>query len=335
MDGARIRDFAVKTVVAIALAALALLVWKVHDVLLLLFAAILVATVLRAAGAGVRKLLPIGEMAGLAIGTLLIVGFLAAVFALFGQQASGQFSELADSLPRAWSMLEDRIGSDRLSDMVDEFSPGASTVAGMAQTIFGYVTTALSGLLLAVLGGLYLAVNPRIYRDGALKLLPAGARGRVGEAADASAQSLRAWLVGQLMAMTAVGVLTFLALTLIGVPMALALGLIAALLDFVPLIGPIVAAIPGVLIALTVGVESALLAAGAYLAIQQFEGNVMAPLVMRKAVDIPPAVTLFSLFLLGGIFGPMGILIGGPLTVVVFVMVRKLWVEEALDTPVG
>jgi predicted PurR-regulated permease PerM len=116
----------------------------------------------------------------------------------------------------------------------------------------------------------------------------------------------------------------------IGVPSALALGIIAGLTNFVPLLGPILGAVPAVLLALTVDPITALWTVAAVLVIQQLEGNVILPLVMRRAVAVPPVVTLFALVIFGVMFKWLGILLAVPLAVATMVLVQKLWVHDTL-----
>ena len=117
------------------------------------------------------------------------------------------------------------------------------------------------------------------------------------------------------------------------VPAALALALLAGLAQFVPLIGPIVAAIPALLIALAEGWQIALWTLLLYVAIQQVESNLITPLVQRQAVALPPAITLFAVVAFGVLFGPLGILFATPLAVVAFVAVKELWVRDTLGEP--
>ncbi len=320
--------FANRVLVAIALLAGAVLVWRMHYVLLLLFAAILVAVILDAAADGLRRLLPVGRGLALALAGVLIAGMLGGIGVLFGQEIGSQLNELKDSLPIAWERFVDWVGRDRIDGMLDGMAPDGSTVRTLAQTVLGTVTTIISGLILAVLGGVYLAVSPGEYQRGLLKLLPVRARPSVEAATDETAKALRNWLIGQLAAMAMTGVVVFIGLSVIGVPSALALAIIAGLLEFVPLAGAILGAVPAVLLALTGGVEMFAWTVGFFVVWQQIEGNAIAPLVMRYAVSIPPAVTLFGLFLFGGLFGAIGVLLGGPLTVAAWVLVSKLWVER-------
>ncbi|MFC3128985.1 AI-2E family transporter [Coralloluteibacterium stylophorae] len=161
-------------------------------------------------------------------------------------------------------------------------------------------------------------------------------RAPAAEALADSGRALRLWLGGQAVAMLAVGVLTGLGLWALGVPAALGLAIIATLLDFVPLVGPIAAAVPAILLALTVDPRTGLLTTLLYLVVQQIEGNLLQPLVQQRAVELPPALLLFALIGAGLLFGVLGVLLAAPLTVVIFVLVKRLYVRETLgeDTDV-
>ena len=137
----------------------------------------------------------------------------------------------------------------------------------------------------------------------------------------------------QLIAMAAVGTLTGVGLWLLGVHSALVLGLIAGLMEFVPYLGPILSAVPGILLALALSPDLAIWVALLYFAVQQFEGYVLTPLVQQYAVDLPGVVLLFSLLAFGTLFGTLGIVLAAPLTVVTYVLVKRLYVIEALHTP--
>jgi predicted PurR-regulated permease PerM len=127
-----------------------------------------------------------------------------------------------------------------------------------------------------------------------------------------------------------VGVCTAIGLWLAGVPSAFALGLIAGLAEFVPIIGPIVAAIPTILIASTQDWQTALLAVIVLVFVQQVESNVIAPMIANRMVSIAPAVGLFAVVAMGVLFGPLGLLLGFPLAIVLDVAVRRLYVRDTL-----
>ena len=191
----------------------------------------------------------------------------------------------------------------------------------------------LADLLVVLVAGIFLAAQPRFYAGGAIKLVPSSKRKLVGEAMDESENALRLWLKGQLLAMLVVGLLVGLGLWALGMPSALALGLLARLLEFVPFAGPLIAALPAVLLSLAVGPDMALWVVLLYFAVQQFEGYVLTPLVQQYAVDLPGVVLLFSLIGFGTLFGTLGLILAAPLTVVSYVLVKRLYVVEALHTP--
>ena len=180
---------------------------------------------------------------------------------------------------------------------------------------------------------IYLAADPGLYQAGLLKLVPGPRRDLARVALGETARALRLWLLGQLVSMSVIGVLTGLGLAWVGLPSALALGLLAGLLAFVPLVGPIVSAIPALLLALADGAATVGWTLAVFVGVQQIEGNVVMPFVQRRMVDLPPALLLFAIVAAGTLLGPLGALLAAPLTVVVFVLVKRLYVREALDTP--
>jgi predicted PurR-regulated permease PerM len=188
----------------------------------------------------------------------------------------------------------------------------------------------MANLVLVGVAAVYLAAQPERHRAGALMLIPQALRDKVGSTFDNAGRALRLWLFGQLVSMTVVGVLATVGLYLIGMPSALALGFLAGVSEFVPLVGPALAAIPAILVALSEGGTTIFWVLGLYLAIQQLENNIIMPLVHRRTVELPPVVTLFAILALGVLFGPVGVLLGAPLTVVLFVAVKQLYLRETL-----
>jgi predicted PurR-regulated permease PerM len=141
-------------------------------------------------------------------------------------------------------------------------------------------------------------------------------------------------MVGQAVSSLVVGALTWIGLSLLGVPASGGLAIIAGLLDVIPMVGPIIAGVPAVLLALTESPITALWTIGLYLLIQQLQGNFLQPMIQKHAVDVPPAVLLFAVFAAGMLFGVMGVLLAAPLTVVTFVLVQRIYVRELLGKPI-
>lgn len=326
--------FVRRAVWALGLIGLAWLLFELSELLLLVFGAVLAGVIFDALAEPIARVTRLPQRWALLAAVLLVFALVAASAWLFGAQVRAQFEELQQTLPRAWQAFEVWLGSspigERLLAAARDWAPSGSgllrNVGNLAAATFG----ALGGLLLVVVAGIYLAAQPRIYRSGLLQLIPPRSRDAARDAVAAAGRALRSWLRAQIVGMVVIGALTTLGLWLIGIPSALALGLLAGLANFVPIVGPIITAVPALLIALTLGTQSVLWTLGLYVLIQQIEGNLIMPIVTRRAVALPPALALFSVVALGLLFGPLGVLFGAPLAVVLFVLVRDLYVKRTL-----
>jgi predicted PurR-regulated permease PerM len=332
-----LREFTLRVLVVAGIAALAAFLWRISDVLLLAFGGGLVALLLHEIAEPFRRIARLGDTAALAVAVLLLATLLGAAGWLFGHELGAQFGEVLRRLPRAWESLREFLG---------RFELGRTVLAGMQDSAAGIglftsklpgaaaaVTEGLLNVLVVAFGGIYLALTPGVYRKGLLALFPASARNGVGDIVDTACRALRLWLKGQLITMTIVGVLTAAGLWAAGVPAPLALGLLAAVLEFIPYIGPIVAAVPGLLLALSAGPVTVAYALVVYVAVQQLEGNIVQPMVQRGVLRLPPALVIFSVVALGLTFGTLGWVFAAPLTVLLVVVVGKAYVREALGTP--
>jgi len=316
--------------VVIALVALALLAWKIAPVLLLGFAGILLAVAVRAAADGIARRTRLSQRWAVGIVFALFLAFLLVGGYLFGKQIASQTTELWEAIRQAAGKVQAKLDETPLGSWILGNVQGATDPQAMSKVFKGTVTIfgAAADAILMLFLGLYFAVDSRMYRDGFLRLLPEGARDRVGGALDESGRALRMWLLGQGLSMAAVGVLTALGLWAVGVPMAIPLGILSGILDFVPVIGPFAAALPGVLIAFAQGPEVAMYAALVYVTVQFLEGHLVLPLAQKWAVSLPPALGLLSIVAFGLVFGLMGVLFAMPLTVVVVVLVQELYVAQ-------
>ncbi|MBV9892391.1 MAG: AI-2E family transporter, partial [Rhizobacter sp.] len=188
--------------------------------------------------------------------------------------------------------------------------------------------SAVGDVLLALLLGLYLAVDPDLYREGFLRLLPRERRADIGSALTESGRALQGWMLGQALTMLIVGATVAIGLAALGMPMAAAIGVLSGLFEFVPFFGAIAWAVLATLLAFAQGPERALYVGIFCFAVQQLEGNFVTPMVQRWAVHLPPVLSLAAVVLFGTLFGVAGIVLGTPLMVVAVVLVRKLWVDR-------
>ena len=324
-----------RLILAILVVATAWLFWHLRFVLVLAFGSVLFAMVLHAIARRLRRWLHLSDRLSLALAILLLFAGLAAVLLLFGAQIADQAEAIAGRLPEAVDQLERLAASLGLAgwaqQRISEIASGSGGFGDLGRFLMT-LGDGLTNLVILLFGGIFLAARPELYRTGLIKLVPARARGNAATALDDCDKALRLWLKGRLLAMVIVGALIGLGLWAIGVRSYLALALLAAVLEFVPFIGPIVASVPAILVALLAGPEEALLVAGLFLVVQQLEGNVITPLIQQHAVELPAALLLFALLAFALLFGIIGVLLAEPLTVALFVLVKRLYVREALHT---
>lgn len=204
---------------------------------------------------------------------------------------------------------------------------------GLTRVLFPILSStvgAVAGLLIAIFIAIFIATSPRLYREGILHLVPHRSRTRAEEVLDALGEALRGWLMARLIAMVVIGLITGIGLAVLRVPGAAALGLIAGLLELIPFFGPILAAIPAVSIGLMQSPQTGLLVAGLYLIVQQLEGNLVTPVILKKRLDIPPVLTIVAVSLLGVALGVPGMLLAEPLLAAILVLARMLYVEDVI-----
>lgn len=311
-----------------------LIAWQLSQILLLLFAAIILATVIWSVAWPLERHTPLGQQVSLVIAVFIVILMLGGSFWLVFVLLLPDLTSLITTLPERVAAAGDVLGIDRLDEQLMTFANDMGEQTGALSHIAGYTTGFLgvvASALLVVAAGVYLALDyPRYYR-GVLLLVPTAHQARAKDLLGRLGRALRLWLLGQLVAMVVVGVTTGLGLYLLGVPSALALGVLAGLLEFIPFVGPIIGFAAAVVIALSQNLTVAVLVALLYLGIQQLESNVLVPLVQQRTVDLPAALGLFGLLAFGVLFGPLGVLFGVPLTVVMLVAVKHLYVPAIAE----
>lgn len=327
--------------IAAGVALVLLLLWHAVDVLLLVFAAVLLAIFLRGLSDMLSRRTNLSAGWSLAVVTLALVAILAGAVWLLAPRVSTQVDQFSEYLPRAVEGFRARLGQygwgRRLiaqAPNITEMMAGRRGVLARATGIVSGVLDGIVNVLIVIFVGLYLAAEPRLYTNGLVGLVPIRHRPRAQEVLSALGHTLRRWLVGRLSLMLLNGVLTALALWLLGVPLALTLGILAGLLNFIPNIGPIIAGVPAVLIALMQSPQQALYVLILYVVLQSVDGYVLTPLVQRRTIKLPPVLTITAQVFLGLVFGFIGILLASPLTAAVMILIKMLYVEDVLGDQV-
>ena len=326
-----------RTWAKIGFAALALLlIVFAADIVLLVFASILLAILLRSLAQPLAVRLRISPRWALAIVVALLALSLGLIGWSIAPAVGEQVSELRATLPTALQRLQQELSRFVWLEVFLDAAPRQDEL-GAQPEVAGKVTGALSGTLaaightfVAIVIGLYLAADPRPYIEGTVRLFPPAHRKRAREVLLAMGHTLRWWLFGKAISMVLVGIAVFIGLAMIGVPMAGALALIAALLDFIPNIGPALALLPAALFALLQGPTQVFYVVLLYGVIQTVESYLLTPMIERRTVQLPPALTLVALLVAALLFGWLGLLLAAPATAALMVLVQMVYVEDTL-----
>jgi predicted PurR-regulated permease PerM len=213
----------------------------------------------------------------------------------------------------------------------------AEQVGGVGRHLFGFFSSTLAvlgGMILILFVAGFVAVDAATYHQGLMHLFPHEMRERAGEVLTATATTLRRWLLAQFVSMVAVGVLTTVVLLVLGVKAAIALGIIAGILEFIPIAGPILASVPAIAMGFLDGPEKAVYIGLAYVVVQQLEANLLYPLIMKKGLELPPVLTILTQGVMSLVFGFLGLLVAVPMLAAAIVPIKMLYVRDVVGDEV-
>jgi predicted PurR-regulated permease PerM len=327
------------------------LVVRTVDVLLVLFFAVILAVYLDAIADLLRRVLGVPQTLGLAAGVALSLGALVGMVVLIAPAVTDQVSDLLINLPKYLTDLDQAINRLVGSVPVLRRNAAASGEPGVLATalngIFGFFRRAavpylrfgveflIEGVSVLVMA-VYLSRHPRVYVDGIVALVPPPRRRLARDILADLASTLRAWVVGQVIAMVLLGGLTTLGLWALGVPYFLAFGVFAGVAALVPFFGTLFSTLLPALFALGVsGLPKALAVLAVGVGVHLIEANVVAPVVMERQVNLPPVITIAGVLLIGKLFGLAGLVVAVPILVLVLVLVRHILLGEVYGDPVS
>lgn len=306
---------------------------RAGDLLILAFGAMLGAIVIHAVAELGRELLRLPARAALGAAIALVLAAIALLWWLFGVQFRPQVNLLVTRLPDLLAQLDAWLSRSpvgaKIADAVRAAFAGsrvAQDIGGLAQ---GAGEMALNALLLLV-GALFFAADPDVYKRGFLLLVPRAYRPAFEDALFDVGATLRLWLRAELIQMTSMGVMVGLGLWWAGVPSPAALGLLTGISEFIPYIGPIAAMIPALGLAATVGTHQIALTFAVFAVTRLIQTNAVTPFVTSRVVAIPPAITVFAIIGIGYVFGIFGLFFSAALLVAIFTAVRSLYLREML-----
>jgi predicted PurR-regulated permease PerM len=278
---------------------------------------------------GVRLLgryLPIGRGWRLLIVVLGTVLFLVGTFYLMGVGIVQQVEQLRATLEAQAVRLTSYLTQQGLMPAASDISGVARQALSSVGRLTSWVGTALGAvttLFFILVLGLFFAMEPRVYERGVQWMVPRANRQEFALTLDRMGFTLRRLLAGKLLAMVAQGVLTWIALAIGGVPLAALLGIITGVLAFIPNIGAFVSGVLMVAVGFSAGGDTGLWAIGTYVVVQGLDGYVFSPLVAKKTVDMPPALTLGAQILASALVGLIGLALADAFVAMVKVALER------------
>ncbi len=320
--------------------AVAAALWYARTAIFLGFAGILAAIVLYGASRALTNLTGLPRLVALAAVIVLIAGLFSVVIVTSGPTIAQQFTQLAASVASGVSNLTQRVATaadDRnlfqgmdLTKLLSQFSPWgiASGATSVALSVFG----AISALLIVLFFGIYFAADPHTYVRLAARIAPEDQRGDTKLMLYQTGDLLRRWLIGQGISMAVIGGVTYAGLLILNVPIAFGLALFAGLAGFLPYLGPIIGAVPMVLVAGGESFNLALWVIGLYAIVQFMESYLLTPLIQARAVKLPPAVVILNQLVLGALFGILGLALATPIAAAAIVPLRRVFGADDEET---
>jgi predicted PurR-regulated permease PerM len=328
--------------IAIALAALAIFLWYSVQVLLLIFAGVLIAILLRGLSDWVSEWTKLSHGPSLVIVLVVLISALGVFFWISAPRLVHEVGELAESIPPAVEQLRDKIASAPLGRLLLRGMPQVDSLMSgridLFRSITGWVSSTLGAVIsvmVVLFTGMFLASSPRLYVRGLLHLVPQPRRDRMAEVIGAIGYTLKWWMVGQAVDMVAIGVATAIGLWLLNVPLALLLGFLAALFNFIPNFGPLFSLVPALLLTFPVDRTQAIYVVLLFIVLQNLEGYLLMPAIQRRAVNLPNALTIISQVLMGLLAGALGLALAAPLAAAALVAVKMLYVEDTLGDQIA
>lgn len=319
------------------------ILWQIREVLLLVFAAVVIANALsvlvqRFHQSGMKRVFAV------VLALLLLFGVLVGFFWLIVPPFADQFQQLMELVPRGirrlsiwFEVLQARISPQlmeyipSIDQLIEQLQPLVNQLLGGGLTIFSNSLGFLVRFLLVLVLTLMLLAQPAAYRQSFIRLFPSFYRRRVDQILLQCQVGLRGWMVGILFNMLVIGLMSFVGLVILRVPLALAQASLAGILTFIPNIGPVLSVIPPMAIALLESPWDAIAVLILYIVIQQIESNFLTPYVMAHQVSLLPAVTLIAQVFFATFFGFLGLLLALPLAVVGQVWLREVIIKDILD----
>lgn len=315
-----------------AVVALAVLLWKIADLLLLAFGAMLGSILLSTVANWLDDHTILPRAAGLAIAALALLAVLAAIGLLFTVETTAQAGHLIQVLPADWARIQSQLSANpigrKLVTSLDQYG-GGGRVAALAAALGLDAGKVLVNFIIILIGAVFFAADPALYRRGLLLLVPPRRREVARQSVEDVRIALKLWLLTQLLSMVMMGAMIAFGLWCSGLEVWGSLGVLGGLSEFIPYVGPTLAMIPALVVSLAGG-GSIVRVLITYAGVRLVQANVITPLISQRVVAVPAGVYLFAIIGMGFAFGIFGMFFAGALTVAGFTLVRRVYLAELL-----
>jgi len=334
-----------------------LILWSLKEILILVFASIIIAMALCTITGKIRDFLHVQRWLAFVI-TLTTIIFISSIsIVTIIPQFTSEFQELINQIPSAASKLwelsintffdiAEYIYKDNVPDLADRslltnklaiFPNGANLANGVTESITKILSLAsnvgigILQLFFIISVGLMITLQPNSYREVAILLIPSFYRRRARNILLKCGNALSSWMVGVVLSSICVAILASIGLYLLGIKLVIANALIAGFLNIIPNVGPTISTIFPMSVALLDTPWKSVAVLGLYIVIQNIESYVITPSIMQKQVKLLPGLTITAQFIFTILFGPVGLLLAIPMAVVIQVFVKEIIVHDILD----
>ena len=307
-----------------------LIIRVAFNVLLMALAGSLIAVYFHGVGDIIQRRTKLSRRSSMILSIVATLFLVVLLIWFMGTKIQGQITALGDSLPQTITTAKLKLQQTPTGQKILSYFSGNNpdklfaTVQQFFSTSFGV----LGDLYIILFLGIFFTASPALYKNGMLKLIPSTSKPLAKTILDRSSQILKGWLKGTIISMVLITLLLPIALYIMHIPAALVLGIITASLVIVPNFGSFAAMIPGVLLALTISTNTAMIVALIYIGIQTLVSNIIAPLIQKKMMSLPPALTIVGQLVMGSVAGVMGIIMAVPLLALVMILVDELYVKK-------
>ena len=303
------------------------------NILLMAFAGVLIAVYFQGLAEFIENKLKISKRLAFIYSITSTILLIVLLTWFIGATIQRQALELSDALPNTINTAREKLSRSTTGQRILTYSSGDNSQKLMdtASTLFRTSFGVVGELYIILFFGIYFTADPSLYKKGILSIFPRNKKNTGELILDRIGKSLKGWLKSMLISMVAITILLAGSLALIGLPVTIALGLFAGMLEIIPNFGPMIAMIPGVLVGLTISTKTAVIVALIYIACQTIVGSFVTPLVQKKIIHLPPAVTFISQLIMGILSGVLGIILAVPILSIIVIVIDELYVKR--NTP--